>query len=322
MPWRESVDELERARAEQPQRVPGPRGTMVGIFTPPAPSAPAAGLCAVLLTRPRSHRNRMWVEGARRLATQGFACFRFDYPGAGDSEGVSGRVDPNRPDRESVVSVIRFLRDRLGQRRFVVCGACFDARTALSAFADEGDSIEGLMFMAAPVMELDTLVRVDADRKDWRHLWRALRNPENWRALASRERWGYMATVLSRVAARSLGGAPADPPLGASFVEHFQALLASRARALFLYGRDDVEYESFRVAERTLFARLTPEQRARIAVEVWDGTVHGFLEMTRQRETFERAVSWISSLHPGGAAVTEPAPAPRARTAEAAWTSA
>jgi pimeloyl-ACP methyl ester carboxylesterase len=323
VPWRESAGELERARAEQPVKVPGPKGSLVGIFTPPAPTAAEAGLCAVLLTRPRSHRNRMWVEGARRLATQGFACFRFDYLGAGDSEGVPDRVDPNRPDREAVVSVIRFLRDRLGQRRFVVCGACFDARTALSAFADEGDSIEGLMFMAAPVMELDTLVRVDADRKDWRHLWRALRNRQNWRALASRERWGYMATVLSRVAGRSLGGgASADAPLGAAFVEHFQALLASRARALFLYGRDDAEYQSFRVAERTVFAAMTPEQRERIAVEVWDGTVHGFLEMTRQRETFERAVSWIGSLHPARAAVAQATREPQARNAEAAWTSA
>jgi pimeloyl-ACP methyl ester carboxylesterase len=323
VPWRETPEELARARAEQPVRVPGPLGTLVGIFTPPAPAVPPAGLCAVLLTRPRSHRNRMWVEGARRLAARGFACFRFDYHGTGDSEGTPARLDPNRPYREDVVAVIRHLRERLGQRRFVLCGACFDARTALSAFVDEGDAIEGLMFMAAPVMELDTLVRVDADRKDWRHLWRALRNPENWRALASRERWGYMGTVLSRVAGRSLGrGTPADAPLGAAFLEHFQALLRSRARALFLYGRDDAEYQSFRVAERTVFARLTPEQRERIAVEVWDGTVHGFLEMPRQRETFERAVSWIGALHPARAAATLPATGPRPRATEAAWTSA
>jgi len=34
--------------------------------------------------------------------------------------------------------------------------------------------------------------------------------------------------------------------------------------------------------------------------------VHGFLEMTRQRETFTRAVSWIGALHPGAQASTAP----------------
>lgn len=297
MPWRETPAELERARAEQPMVIAGAHGNLFGIYTPAAPAAPEAGLCAVFLTRPRSHRNRMWVEGARRLAAQGFSCFRFDYHGTGDSEGASARLDPNQPYREDLIAVMRGLRRERGARRFVLCGACFDARTALSAFMDEAEAIAGLMFMAAPVVELEALVHVDADRKDWRHLARALRNPENWRRLGSLERWGYMATVLGRVMRRSAGGA-SDTPLARSFVEHFKALLRSRARALFLYGRDDAEYESFRIAERTVFARLTPEQRSRLEVEVWDGTVHGFLEMPRQRETFARALSWIEALHP------------------------
>lgn len=323
MPWRESAAEIERARAERPFAVASPLGLLFGIYTPPAPDAVPSGLCAVLFTRPRSHRNRMWVEGARRLATRGFACFRFDYHGTGDSEGDSGWLDPNRPYRGDAVTVIRFLRTQFGHDRFVLCGACFDARTALSAFVDEADAIAGLMFMAAPVVELETLVRVDADRKGWMHLWRALRNPENWKTLGRPERWGYMGTVVTRVARRSLGSEPgADTPLAASFLEHFQALLRSRARALFLYGRDDAEYESFRIAERTVFARLTPEQRGRLEVEVWDGTVHGFLEMTRQRETFERAVSWIESLHPQRAQVAARTPASRRGPTEAAWTSA
>jgi pimeloyl-ACP methyl ester carboxylesterase len=323
VPWRESAAELERARAEQPVTVPSPLGTLFGIYTPPAPDVAASGLCAVLLTRPRSHRNRMWVEGARRLAARGFACFRFDYHGTGDSEGESAWLDPNRAYRTDIVTVMRFLRTQLGHGRFVLCGACFDGRTALSAFMDEADAIAGLMFMAAPVVELETLVRVDADRKGWGHLARALRNPGNWKSLGSAERWRYMATVIGRVARRSLGGeAGADTGLSASFTEHFQALLRSRARALFLYGRDDAEYESFRIAERTVFARLTPEQRERLQVEVWDGTVHGFLEMTRQRETFERAVSWIESLHPERATAPARAPASRRGPTEAAWTSA
>lgn len=319
MPWRESPEELGRARAEHPVVIPTPPGALFGIRTPPAPEAAPAGRCVVLLTRPRSHRNRMWVEAARRLAARGFSAFRFDYHGTGDSEGASEYLNPNQPYREDVVAVLRHLRESFGERRFVLVGSCFDARTALSAFADEAGALDGLVFLAAPVMELDTLVKADADRKGWGHLLRALRNPENWGALTRAERWRYMATVVGRVARRTVAGRPqAELPLARSFVEHFQALVRSRARALFLYGEADAEYGSFRVAERTLFAKLDPAVRSRFEIVVWPGTVHGFLDTPRQRETLEKTLSWIESL----AADRPPGAGPeRGGAQEVAWTS-
>jgi hypothetical protein len=107
-----------------------------------------------------------------------------------------------------------------------------------------------------------------------------------------------MSAVVGRVTSRSVLGAASELPLGASFREHFQALVRSKARALFLYGLEDAEYASFRVAERTVFASLPAAVRARFEIEVWPGSVHGFLEMTRQRETFARALGWIEALHP------------------------
>ena len=159
MPWRESEAELGRARAESPALVDAPLGRLFGIFTPPAPDAPPAGLCVVFLTRPRSHRNRMWVEGARRLAAKGFACFRFDYHGTGDSGGAAARLDPNQPYRADILAVLRHLRTRLGQERFVLVGACFDARTALAAFPAEGGAIAGLVFMVAPALPVSATGR-------------------------------------------------------------------------------------------------------------------------------------------------------------------
>jgi pimeloyl-ACP methyl ester carboxylesterase len=304
MPWVETPAELERARAERPFVITAPTGALFGVFTPPAPEAPEAGLCVIMLTRPRSHRNRMWVEGARRLAAQGFATLRLDYHGCGDSGGDSAVLDPNTPYREDVVAALRHLRQHLGCKRFILCGSCFDARTALSAFMDEGDAIAGLVFIAAPVMELDTVVRVHADTKDWTHLWRALRKSGNWRALGTPGRWRHMSAVLGRLAGRTVRGAASELPLSPSFLEHFHALVGSSARALFLYGLDDAEYASFQVAERTLFASLPADVRARFELEVWPGTVHGFLEMNRQRETFERALRWIEALHPGARSQT------------------
>jgi dienelactone hydrolase len=299
MPWRETVAELERARAEQPVTLPSPGGRLFGIYTPPDPSAPRAPHCVILFTRPRSHRNRMWIEGARRLAAHGFAAFRFDYHGTGDSEGEPSFLDPNQPYRDDAVAVLRFLRERFGHQRFLVLGACFDARTAMSVFVDEGAAVDGLVFFAAPVMELDTLVKAHADKKDWKHLVRALGNRENWRALGDPERWRYMATVVGRVAAgRGRGAAKHDTPLADSFVEHFQALVRSGAKALFIYGEADPEFVSFRVALDTVFVRLTPAQRARFDVEIWPGDVHGFLNVPLQRRSLETALAWLERFHP------------------------
>ena len=318
MPWRESEAELERARAEQPVTIATPAGTMFGIYTPPDPSAPASAHAVILFTRPRSHRNRMWVEGARRLATLGFPAFRFDYHGSGDSEGESGFLDPNTPYRDDANAVIRALRERFGHSRFLVLGACFDARTALSSFVDESAAVDGLVFFAAPVMELETLVKAHADHKDWKHLLRALRNPENWRTLVDPERWKYMATVVGRVARRHLPrGAPAnDTPLADSFVQHFQALAKSGKRALFVYGDADPEYVSFQVALQTVFTRLSPEARERLEVEVWEGDVHGFLNMALQRRSLERAIEWIRQFHPRESAGTQERAGSSAQMAE------
>jgi len=303
MPWRETSAELDRARAEVPVAWPTPAGTLFGILTP---EAAAGGVrkphCVVLFTRPRSHRNRMWVEAARRLAVRGFAAFRFDYHGTGDSEGETAFLDPNRPYEDDVAAVLRMLRERFGYERFLVVGACFDARTALSAFARHGAIVDGMVFFAAPVMELDTLVKAHADKKDWKHLVRALGNPENWRALGSVERWKYMGTVVGRVAG---GGAREgfrnDTPLADSFVEHFRGLVGSGARALFIYGDADAEYVSFQVALGTVFPRLAPAERARLEVEVWPGDVHGFLNLPLQRRSLERALEWLDAFRPAGA---------------------
>jgi hypothetical protein len=207
------------------------------------------------------------------------------------------------------------VRERHGDQRFLALGACFDARTALSMFMDEGGAIDGLVFYAAPVMELDTLVKAHADQKDWKHLLRALGNRDNWQTLADPERWKYMATVVSRVARRTVPVASEpvnDTPLADSFVQHFRALVASKARALFIYGDADVEYLSFQVALETVFARLAPADRARFEVEVWPGDVHGFLNIPMQRRSLERAIDWLSAFHPEAPAVIS-APASHAQ---------
>jgi pimeloyl-ACP methyl ester carboxylesterase len=298
--------ERERALAETPFVVRAPEGDLVAILTPPAPEAPPAGLAVVHLTRPRSHRNRNWVHGARRLAARGFAACRFDYHGNGDSSGENALLDPSSPNQSDLMAVLRALRETGVAERFVLTGSCFDARTALSALLEEPGWIHGLAFVSAPVMSLEHMRELRSASGHWGGVWRAMQNRDNWKRLADPELW---RNVESRL--RGLGRSSADsgsddqgPPLDPGFVSAFQALISSSARALFLYGEDDQEFLTFEPALGTLFARLDALALERIEVEVWPGRVHdGFNRIDRQQEIVERVLSWVSALHPSAGPV-------------------
>jgi pimeloyl-ACP methyl ester carboxylesterase len=295
MPWSESPADLKRARQEKPVVVDSPHGALYGIFTPPDPEAPPAGTCAVFCTRPRSHRNRVWVEGARRLAAGGFGAFRFDYHGQGDSEGESGFLNPEKPYRDDAVAVLRHLTRHLAQRRFVLVGMCFDARTALSAFPEAGSAIEAIAFLAAPLVDLGQMENVCAERRSWRDVLLALRDRRRWRELRDPARRRQVVGISTRMGAAREARAPSP-----SFQRDFEALVRSGAKALFLYGEQDREYDTFLPVQRDWLPRLPDEARRRIQVEVWPGEIHGGTRrIPRQRETLERVLAWILALHPG-----------------------
>jgi len=296
MPWHETPTELERAFAERPVIVPAPEGDLVGIFTPPAPAAPPAGICVLVLSRPRFEHHRMAVAGARRLATYGFASFRLDYHGWGESEGEVPVVDLDLPYREDVLAVIDYLRTQMGQRRFVLWGSCFDARTAISVFEDAGSAIDGLAFIAAPVTTVAT-----SDVYNWSNALRLGFDAARWRELIFSDRARHRAIrALKLTFGHSVGKAFNGQFLSLSpvFEAHFKALVRSHARALFLYGLEDEEYRSFRVAEEHLIARLDPSTRCRFEIALWPGKVHTVLRVDRQDEILAKVVSWITSLHP------------------------
>ena len=301
MPWPETAEERDRARAERVEVVRAPDGDLVAIVTPPAPGTPPAGLAVVHLTRPRSHRNRDWVRGARWLAARGFAACRFDYHGNGDSTGSNGFLDPSAPNQSDLMAILRTLRDLGVAERFVLTGSCFDARTALSAMLAEPDWIRGIAFVSAPVMSLDTMRELRNARGKWEGVWQAMQNRDNWKRLADRELWKNVESRLRGLgrAAGEPSSAGEGPPLDPNFVSAFEALVRSRARALFLYGEADQEFLTFQGALQRLWPRLEDGARERLEVEIWPGSVHdGFNRIDRQKEIVERVLDWVAAFHP------------------------
>jgi len=303
--WRESAAERERAAAERPLTIDAPDGRLFGILTPAA--APARDTGVVMFTRPRAHRNRMFVELSRRLAARGFHAFRFDYHGCGDSSGPSGFLNPGQPYRDDALAVLNALRREPGIARFVLVGSCFDARTALSAFDGAAPWIDGIVFMAAPLIELESFSAAQAEHKDWKHLWKALGNAENWRTLGDPGRWRHMSRVFARIAGRSVGRSGPETPLSPSFERHWRAFAHSKAHALLIYGADDWETHSLHIAEGTEFKRLADETSL-VTVEIWPGGVHSFLDVGRQREVLDRVARWIehpeTRVHPRPGSMT------------------
>jgi pimeloyl-ACP methyl ester carboxylesterase len=295
MPWRETPAELERAWAEQAHIVPCSLGDLVAIFTPPAPAAPPADRCVIFFSRPRFENRRTLVEAARCLAACGFGCIRFDYHGWGDSEGSAGMVYIDEPYRDDCLAVLRYARKTLGFTKFIVWGGCFDARTAISLFPDEGDAIVGLGFFGAPITDWmgseaynpSNLIRVGLQWQRIRELVLSARARE--RALIA------LRIAFNRIVMRYTK----TPPVSPVFLRDFKALLKSQARALFYYGADDEEYQlSFKLKEPELFDRLDQRSRNRLEVRIVPGRAHTVLEAADRERLLNHTFEWIKTLHP------------------------
>ena len=304
MDWNETPAELARAWAEQPVIMPGQHGNLYGVFTPPAPEASPAGVCVIFFGRNRWWGDRISVKGARWLAARGFACLRFDYHGYGESEGVCQSIHGDRPYAEDAVSAIGFMRKQFAQQRFSLVGFCFDGRTALSAVEEEGSVINTIVCIAAEPSELagDLPTHLNLDK-----VRTFLRMPalSKKRVLLNALRRGLHLARSTTNHARN-GKTWAERMVSERFKREFQALVRSRVRCLFLYGSDDAEYHVFQLVERSMLARLSPEQRARITVEVWPGKVHQPYEPESQRVVAGRAFLWIDRFRQTDFAFVQP----------------
>jgi dienelactone hydrolase len=290
---------------------------LFAIVTQPPTGAPAPKIGIVFLTRPRAHRNRMWVDAARALAAKGFTGIRLDYHGEGDSTGESRRLEIESPYARDAVAAIRHLVEVEGVQRIGVVGSCFDARTALAAVHD-APRYDALVFMSAPVLDEGAEMARIVEERDLAHYVRRLREPGAWRALLSPERVGVALRVVLARGARRLGlsrrngraavvpasDAPpgAAPSVSAGFRRDFKALVARGTPALFLYGDRDAQYPGFRIAMDGALPALAPDARARLEFAVLEGEAHGYLSVAIQSAIVERTCAWLEKTLAAGRA--------------------
>jgi pimeloyl-ACP methyl ester carboxylesterase len=107
--------------------------TLVGVMSLPASSAATRDQAVVIVNVGVIHRvgpNRLHVQLARQLASDGFVTLRFDLSGIGDSEPRRDRVVPDAV-RQDMSDALSYLQASVKATSFVLVGLCSGANTSL-----------------------------------------------------------------------------------------------------------------------------------------------------------------------------------------------
>lgn len=151
---RDSVEGDTGGWRSEPVFFPAGGERLFGVFT--APSGDAHGTAVTMLTGggyiTSTHRNRLYVRLARRLAGLGYHSMRFDYRGTGESTGTIDGFLLDQPFVEDVLGAVEWVEGQ-GVVRHVLVGSCFGARTALAA-ADHVSGLDSAVLLSAPVRDI------------------------------------------------------------------------------------------------------------------------------------------------------------------------
>jgi alpha/beta superfamily hydrolase len=247
-------------------------------------------------------RNRLLVRLCRRLQSEGYHTFRFDYLGVGESTGTRDRFVLGEPSVADLMAAIEWLTSR-GVTQFVLVGFCFGAWTSLIC-TPQIPGMRGVALVAAPVHARVERAYVQvAGRLKLRVLIREALRPWFWRQLASRDRRRHYGKYI-RAKWDRLWKWRRAPPLGPQsqqegeaspeFLEPLRALLARRIPALMLYGTEDFEYGNFKRALSGTLGKVLSVEDSGIEVCTTPGDLHGLAELEVQEKTIEIVTDWLS----------------------------
>lgn len=276
------------ARFEVPVWIDSGTDQLLGVVTEPDDPS---GFGVVLLTgggwMPSTHRNRMYVDLARELASIGCTVLRFDYPGVGDSTGRTPVFDSMRPHVEPAVAAVDTLH-QLGVSRVVMVGTCYGGRTALAA-ARHVDPLVGLVLSGVPVKDYGA-----ADKSVGWHLRKAW-STETLRNLPSRYR-KYVRIAANRLRRLWRGRSVGFDAVSQRYLTDLEAVLGRGVRVLILEGELDKHHSSYLAATQGRLGELLATHAHLIRYEAIAAELHGELQLESQAFTRDRVVTFIRSL--------------------------
>jgi alpha/beta superfamily hydrolase len=141
--------------------VPGPAGALEALLWEPSQAARAAAVvCHPHPLFGGTMHNHVVFRVARALRAAGLAVLRFNFRGAGASEGVH---DGGRGEVEDARAALDFLAERYPEVPAWAAGFSFGSRT-LAALAADDERIRQLLLVALPCKAFDcsAILRVRA----------------------------------------------------------------------------------------------------------------------------------------------------------------
>ena len=243
--------------------------------------------------------NRVNVTLARQLSAAGFACFRFDLEGIGDSV-LRGTGRENHPYPDTAVAdakaALDFLRKEFGYTRFIAMGLCSGAHTTFHAGLQLADDsvcelvlINPLTFYWAEGMSLETTRRFE----DAIQYKKSMRDPGRWLKLlrggVNMPRLADTVFGLVKAKVKSHGDALREmlmPQAGPRLSRDLRRLFAmKRPVSLFIAEGDPGREILMAGAQRTAARAL---KTGEIRLETIPGADHTFSQLRPRRELVSR----------------------------------
>ncbi len=244
--------------------------------------------------------NRLYVTLARHLATLGFACFRFDLEGIGDSVHRTVISRENHPYPDTAVvdaqAALDYLREKFGYTRFIALGLCSGAHTAFhTALAAEQDTITELVlinpltFYWVQGMSLET-TRQFQDALQYK---KSARNPDSWRKLI---RGKVNIIHLFRVVLSHFGALvksyydalreTLSPDAGPQLSQDLRRLFAMRSVLTMIIADGDPGYDILITGARR--TALNAQKMGKIRLEMISDADHTFTQSKARKELVAR----------------------------------
>ncbi len=255
---------------------------LMGVLTEPAPEVERRGAPVLVVTNvglnPRVGPQRMWVELARGLAKLGFATFRFDLNGLGDSLARRDASDDITRATTDLTEALDFLQKKRGFTRFVIIGMCSGVDSA-HRVATADARVVGAAFLEGYAWP--------TPRSQWtRHVGRHFSVQGLKRAIGRR---------LPRQGGSEVGEADEiyvrDYPTVTQMAADLERMLARDAKLLFIYSGG--VWLTFNYREQ-FFEMLRPARfEGRIEVELHTQADHTWMIPSRRAYLLDRLSAWV-----------------------------
>lgn len=265
------------------------------LHAPASPTSSTGVLIVVGGPQYRVGSHRQFVHLARELASHGYACFRFDYRGMGDSAGAQRDFRAISVDIKAAIDA--FMQADPGLRAVTIFGLC-DAASAAMMYCSTDHRIAGLILANPWVRSEAGLARAHVKQYYGRRLlhgtfWRKLFSGQLQLTASIR---GFLRAVRESLRGRHAKG---SEPSAANYIEAMRSGLAEfRGPVLILISGRDLTAAEFTdlCARDAAWASLV--RRDGVEIQSMATADHTFSAIEAQSWANEAARGWLATAVP------------------------